>query len=127
MLTENQISFDKNNVFRCLKCNSIPLFGINYLNDNKVLIEYLCNNNHCDNIDIFQFFNKYESKLYSNKNFDFINNEYFYCLNCQVYIKKNDLNSHDKNHNIKSLKDFDNINLNECKITMENCKNCLTN
>ena len=128
MLNENQISFDKKNVLRCLKCNCIPLFGINYLKDknNKVLIESICNNNHCDNVDIFNFFNKFESKLYSNKNFDFIN--FFYCINCKTYVKKEDVNLHDKNHIIKSLKDFDNVNnINECKITMENCKNCLKN
>ena len=44
------------NDFRCLKCYSIPLFGINYLN-NKVFVEFICNNNHFDNVEIVNFFN----------------------------------------------------------------------
>ena len=103
------------NDFRCLKCYSIPLFGINYLN-NKVFVEFICNNNHFDNVEIVNFFNEFE-----NKKFD------FFCENCKNYIKNEDVNSHDKNHIIKNLNDFDNININECKITMENCKNCLKN
>ena len=107
--------FENKNDFRCLKCNLIPLFGIKYLNNN-VFIEFICNNNHFDCVDIFNFFNKENEKKFD-----------FFCVNCNNFIKKNDVNSHDKNHIIKNLNDFDNININECKITMENCKNCLKN
>ena len=81
---------NKELLFRCKKCNLIPLIGINTDND-EIFIETKCENSHCEKVEISNYLQnqriitlKCSICNHKTNNIYYCINDYkFYCFNCK--------------------------------------------
>ncbi len=122
--------FKKN--IHCLKCSKTPLINLQYIN-NEPIICYKCQDDHMGKIPLSQFLENSQNIKY-----DFncticnqlLEDNCYYCINCQIITCEKCKLIHDKENNHNSLESYienENLCTNHCTSVFAYCLQCKKN